>query len=485
MIRGFKLGRIAGFVLLLFGINTVFAQNDFVTESGSEPPTTKAILTDIGHKFIKVLNTASEETAVKVAHEIFKESSAEDWAKSFRKEYGKVTSGKIRLTEGEQYSTVHVIVKLLKTEEWRNFQLVSKNEGDYKTERINIVLAAEPSNIPDGKFTDPDVISSLTKYARKLGKEGGLSASVLIMNGDEVLTEEVYGLANHEAKRKVDANTPFNLASMSKMFTAVAVLKLVQEGEISLDDPLQKFLPNYANKDYASKTTVMHLLSHSSGVGEFWDAEYEKSWDKISRLDQYLPFIQNKPVRFDPPGSQGSYSNSGFILLGLIIEKATGQNYYEHINETIFKPLGMDNSGFYRKDQEELVAVGYLDLGEGRVIKERGGLMGSSAGGGYSTSRDLIKFRNALVNHKLLNKETFELATSEQISLDGGGMRYGYGFAINDGFASGFGHGGQGPGAGTLFNADKSSDLTVIILSNKLNGAYSELMFTLKELMKR
>ncbi len=472
--------------LFSFTLECTFGQGFTVDKSNpSIQERLQAELRQKGEKLLELFNVDDESRALELGRSIFAEQSADEWTSSFREDFGPVNSGKVRLTMGDNYSTVHVIVNIPKIGDWRNFQLVFKNDGDLRTERINIVLAAPPSDIGSGDFIDTNVLKQLDEYATQLGSENGLSGSLLIAKHDQVLVEKTYGIANHDTGRKINSDTPFNLASTGKMFTAVGILQLFELGKLSLSDPLIKFLPDYPNKEFASNTTVAHLLSHGSGVGEFWDSEFEKHWDKVSTHQQYLPFIHSKPLVFSPAGSQGSYSNSGFILLGLIIESVSGVSYYDFIEQNIFRPAQMENSGYYQRNQEDKFAVGYLELGNDEVIKERGGLMGSSAGGGYSTCRDLLKFRNALMNHQLLKKETFEMATSQQTVLNGGGMLYGYGFVINDGFQSGFGHGGQGPGAGTMFNVDKSSGLTVILLSNKLNGAYTELMFTLKELMKR
>ena len=441
------------------------------------------LLMAFGEKFVELLNTSSEDRALVLGKEVFVESNAERWTKSFRSEYGTVEPGKIRLTIGDEYQTVHVIVKVRKLNEWRNFQIVFGNETPKRSGRINIVLAAKPLTISSGDISDPVVLSEIRAYMEELANDSGLSASLLITKGKEILLEAVHGMANRETGRANTSETPFNLASGGKMFTAVAILKLVQEGKISLNDPIAKYLPDYPNKSFAEQATVAHLLSHSSGLGDYWDDEFEQHWDEIKALKDYLPWVAKQPLRFETPGT-GAYSNSGFILLGLIIEQVSGEDYYSYIQRTIFAPLGMHNTGFYHKDQDDVIAVGYLDVSKDLAVRTRGGGKGSSAGGAYSSAPDMLKFSMALLNYKLLNKETLALATSEQAILDSG-MAYGYGFTLNDVFSNGFGHGGQGPGAGTAFAIDRESGYRLILLSNKLNGSYSELMFTLKEVLSR
>lgn len=470
-------------IITLISFHTLiglFAQGFELQETGDA--LSEKELENLGMLFVEMLNTTSLEEARKNALEIFKESEAQSWSESLRKEYGTVKPGKIRVTEGDNYSTVHIIAWLEKLKEWRNFQVVFKNEAPYKSGRVNIVLAAPPMDIPEGKITDKPMISALNTYIRGLADNNRLSGSILIAKGDEVLIQQTFGIANQETKRRMTSNTPLGLASTGKMFTSVAILKLVQEGKMSLQDPLIKFLPNYPHKDFASKVTLAHLLSHTSGIGDYWDSEYEKAWGRIDALPQYLPFIVNKEHKVMGTGEGGSYSNSNFILLGLIIESVTGENYFSHVQKNIFDPLGMKRTGYY-KNTDNQIAVGYFDIDRSNSIRARSGLMGSSAGGGQSTVSDMMKFRNALVNYELVGKELLDLATSEQSKLDGN-TSYGYGFELNQKL-NGFGHGGQGPGSGVAFVTSRESGITFIFISNNQNGAFAELKFTVGEILAR
>lgn len=470
-------------IQVLLCLVLVFPSQKVTCQSFTQELTMEEELTGMGHKFVALLNTSSEAEAVELGNEIFKESSAREWTLGFRQDFGSVEPGRIRLTLGSEYQTVHVIVKVKKLDTWRNFQLVFDNAPPKRAGRINIVLAARPVTISPGLITEPKVQAELNAYINELEANGELSGSLLIAQGQKPLIERVFGIANREQNRPVSTDTPFNLASGGKMFTAVAILRLVQAGRLKLSDPLSKFLPAYPDKALSQRVTVAHLLSHTSGLGDYWDDAFEQHWDELKNHTDYLPFIAKQPLLSEKTG-EGVYSNSNFILLGLIIEKLTGQDYYSHIEETIFKPLAMNHTGFYGKGQDDIFAVGYLDLGGGNAIRSRGGGRGSSAGGVYSTTRDMFKFRNALLTHKLLNKEMLSLATSEQALLDGG-MIYGYGFSLNDPFSDSFGHGGRGPGSASTFDVDRSSDLTFISMSSMVNGAYSELFFTLKEVLKR
>lgn len=469
---------ITGVLLCQF---TILSAQSFDFDESSNQVESK--LLDYGEQFVKMMNVPSEERAIALAREIFVASSADDWAVSFRKEYGEVSEGRMRVTSGALYSTVHVIVNSKKLNDWRNFQLVYENEGSKKCGRVNAVLAAPPLALPKGLISDPDVVSVLGDYMDRLFRDERLSGSFLVARGNEVLLQKHGGMANRESNRAITGETPINLASSGKMFTTVSILRLIEEGKMELDDPMIEFIPDYPDQSFARQVTVANLLSHTSGIPDFWDDDYEKHWGDINSLEQYLPYIVNKPRTFESPGNKGAYSNSNFILLGLIIEKVTGEDYFIHVQRTIFDPLEMTNTGFFKKSQDDRIAVGYLDLGKEDAIRTRGGLMGSSAGGALSTTADMMKFKRALVSHQLVGEGLLDLATSRQSLLNGNGS-YGYGFVIEEGM-EGYGHGGQGPGSGVVFIIEKSSDYAVILLTNDLNGAFSELSFSIQELLRR
>lgn len=440
-------------------------------------------LVAMGNKFITMLNTDDVEEAEDLTKQLFVPEALDGLAGQLRTEYGAIEKASIRVMPDER--SFHVVAWVSKLKAWRNFQLGLTDEAPYLGRRLAVVLAAPPVDLPEGTINNPEVIKALDAYIDQLASEEGLTASILINKGNTRVIERVVGFANREKKRKNTIDTPFNLASCGKLFTSVAILRLVEKGLISLDDPLIKFLPDYPDEEFARKVRVRHLLTHTSGLGDYWDDEYEKNWGEISALKDYLPFVTGKPLHHKKPGSRGIYSNSGFILLGLIIEAATGGDYFEHIKATIFDPLDMNGSGFFKKHQDDLFAVGYFDFAPGEGMRARGGLMGSAAGGAYATTADMLKFRNALVNHRLIGERMLKEATTKQIELEGGGVEYGLGFVVNGLFKPGFGHGGQGPGSGVTFDIGAKNGYTVMIFANSLNGAYSELLFTLTELCAR
>jgi CubicO group peptidase (beta-lactamase class C family) len=221
-----------------------------------------------------------------------------------------------------------------------------------------------------------------------------------------------YGAANR-------LDTRFNLGSLNKLFTRVAIGQLVEKGKLALDDKIEKFLPAYPNREAAARVTVRQLLDMTSGVGDFFGEKFAATpKDRIRGLEDYLQFFAAEPLLFEP-GSQRRYSNGGYIVLGLIVEKASGQGYFDYVRALVYDPAGMADTGHLEADVPAgNVASGYTrnwDDAEHEKEPRRNNMYtrparGSSAGGGYSTAMDLFRFAQALRTGKLLgplNKEWF------------------------------------------------------------------------------
>src|SRR5262249_32005960 len=149
------------------------------------------------------------------------------------------------------------------------------------------------------------------------------------------------------------------LGSMNKMFTSVAIAQLVQQGKMSYTDTVAKVLPDYPNQETASKITVHQLLTHTSGLGDFFGPEYAQKKGNLHELKDYLAFFANKPLKFEP-GKDWAYSNAGMLVAGLIVERVSGQNYFAYIREHIYQPSGMKNSDSYEKTKPQSnQSVGY------------------------------------------------------------------------------------------------------------------------------
>jgi CubicO group peptidase (beta-lactamase class C family) len=260
---------------------------------------------------------------------------------------------------------------------------------------------------------------------------------------------------------------------MNKMFTGVAIAQLAQKGKLKFDDPIGKHLPDYPNKEVAAKVTIHQLLTHSSGMGSYINEKWRAERAKLTTIAVHFPLFVDEPLSF-APGEKFSYSNSGYMVLGAIIERVSGQDYYAYVKDHIFTPAGMTNTGFYEPGTEiSNLAIGYTKMGpDGKPTDQvsantdRLEIKGGPAGGGYSTAGDLIKFHMALRDLKLLDREHLEVATKGKVEAGQIG-KYAYGFG--DKTADGkhiVGHNGGWPGVAANFEMYPEIGYTSVMLMN-------------------
>ena len=311
----------------------------------------------------------------------------------------------------------------------------------------------------------------LAHYVDQFNLEKGFSGAVLVAHGGHIVFEQAIGWQNVKQQLPNTKETRFNLGSGNKMFTAVAIAQLVEAGKLRFEDPLITYLPDYLNQEFARSATIGDLLQHSSGLGDYWDEEYEQHWHKELSLEDYLPFITNKPIQFDA-GTDHAYSNSGFILLGLIIEQVSGTSYFDYIRKNIYQVAEMDRSDSYARNGEHDLAIPYQGL-ENTWYEARHGFRGSSAGGGFSTLHDMLKFDLALRNHRLLGAEYVDLICSDKTPKGQPDLwEYGYGFIVNkDNGKIRIGHGGRAPGTYFEYYFYPDNEYTLILFSNCESGS--------------
>lgn len=322
------------------------------------------------------------------------------------------------------------------------------------------------------RMTDNEIATQLASLLDKAVLEDSFSGAVLVAKDGKAIFERAMGFANKETKLRNKTTTRFNLGSINKSFTSIAVAQLAQQDKLAYTDSIAKHLPDYPNKAVAEKVTIHQLLTHTSGLGDYLTSE---SIAQAKTLRDLLPLFSNQPLLFEP-GQKVQYSNSGYVVLGLIIEKLSGRSYYDYVNEHIFKPAGMTRTDSYERDQKvDDLAVGYTSMGPqgpqpGPRRPNTATLAGkgSSAGGGYSTVEDMLKFANALAAFKLLNPEFNEIVfTGGGPQRPAGAGRGGYGFMQNQ--MNGMrivGNGGGGPGVNAIFRIYFGRGYTVVVLSN-------------------
>lgn len=362
----------------------------------------------------------------------------------------------------------------------------AKRTGYWMTVRVNVALEP-PHNIvgfgfrnteapadllPNKKLTEKEVRNKLDDLVTKLDAADVFSGTVLVAKNGRTFYERACGMANRTWKAPNRTNTKFNVASLGKMFTAVAVAKLAEQGKLSYDDTVGKILPDYPNKDVREKVTVHQLLTHTSGIPA---ASFAKALAALRqghrKVGDYLPSFANDPLTFEP-GTKFEYTNNGYIVLGAIIEKASGQDYYDYIRQHVYAPAGMTDSDSYEIDTDPPnLATGYMDGPGGSARRSNTFFLpvkGVPSGLGYSTAGDLLKFTTALSNHTLLGARSLDLIWTGKVDYaTAPGSQYAYGFAVKRYNGTRIvGHSGGWFGMNTQVEVYPDLGYTVIILSN-------------------
>lgn len=332
----------------------------------------------------------------------------------------------------------------------------------------SIVAIDRPPEFALPHLSQGELIAALQSRVDRQTAADVFSGTVLIAKNGSPVFERAYGQADRASNTPNTMDTRFRIGSMNKMFTATSVMQLVQAGKIDLDKPFGTYLTDYPNKTMASSVTIRQLLTHTGGTGDIFGPEFAKNRLKLRTLQDYIDLYGSRPLRFKP-GSKWEYSNYGFILLGAVIEKVTGQSYYDYVQQHIYAPAGMTSTSSEPEDVSvPNRSVGYMTGNDGKWQPNTDTLpyRGTSAGGGYSTVGDLLRFANALEQHALLNAKYTDMMTGAQVQTPDRGS-YGFGFEqqnINGTMC--FGHGGGAPGMNGSLEICPRSAYVIAVLSN-------------------
>lgn len=293
------------------------------------------------------------------------------------------------------------------------------------------------------------------------------AGAVMITKDGKPILAEAYGLADREHKTPNTLKTRFRIGSMNKMFTSVATLQLAQAGKLDIKDTVGKYLTDYPNKDIASKVTIQQLLTHTGGTGDIFGLDYDTHRLELKTIQDYVKLYGNRVPKFEP-GTRWEYSNYGFILLGAIIEKVSGQSYYDDVREHILEPAGMTSTGSEPEDKPVADrSVGYTKMNSTVWAPNTETLpyRGTSAGGGYSTVEDLTRFAEALQSHKLLDTLYTEMLTTGKAGTPDNTYAFGFEDRIFNGTRC-FGHGGGAPGMNGDLKICPGPGYVVAVLTN-------------------
>jgi CubicO group peptidase (beta-lactamase class C family) len=332
--------------------------------------------------------------------------------------------------------------------------------------RSTITPPVQPSPTPlPAAETSVGIVSQIDTYVNGLVDDGTFSGSVLVAQNGEVVLTEGYGLADREQNRPNTPQTKFRLASITKQFTAMAVLILQEQGKLHVQDPICQYLSLCPAAWEA--ITIHHLLTHTSGIPSFTSfPDYVTSRATPSSPGQTFERFKDMPLDFQP-GEKWSYSNSGYIVLGLIIEQASGESYEMFLHHNIFVPLQMTNSGYDHNDGS--LAIGYTTVyGQLRTAPYIDMSIPYAAGGLYATVEDMYRWDQALYTEQLVSRDLLELMFTPHVRMTDGSSSYGYGWTISEmNNHQAIGHWGGIEGFATLFVRFPEDKLTIIVLSNR------------------
>ena len=326
---------------------------------------------------------------------------------------------------------------------------------------LDIEAVERPADLRIPRLDQAGAIAALAAQADAAAAEDAFSGVLLVARGDEVLLQRAWGLADRAAGTPVTLDTRFRLGSMNKMFTAVAVLQLVEAGRLSLEGSVGQSLPGYPNADIA-KVTIRQLLTHAGGTGDIFGPAFDQHRLSLKTHDDYVRLYGARGPTH-PPGQAHEYSNYGYVLLGAIIERASGLSYEDYVARHVFAPAGMHDTGALPEDVDVPGRARAYTRKDGAWVDAADTLpyRGTAAGGGYSTAADLLKFARALQAGILLSPASLAEATRRQTPW------YGYGFMVGQRHGvAGFGHGGGAEGMNASLGIFPAQDTVVIGLSN-------------------
>lgn len=328
---------------------------------------------------------------------------------------------------------------------------------------------ATPAEFTVLRLSEAQAVEAAKARIDELVKQEQFSGAVLLTKNGKPILSGAYGMADREKKIPNSLATKFRIGSMNKMFTATSVLQLAQAGKIKLSDPFGKYITDYPNKDAASKVTIEQLLTHTGGTGDIFGPQFQEHRKNLRTLQDYVNLYGKRDLEFTP-GSRWEYSNYGFLLLGVVVERVSGMSYYDYVSENVYKPAGMASTASLPESESVPErSIGYTSSGGNEIHPNTDTLpyRATSAGGGYSTVEDLQRFASALTNHKLLNAEYTAMLTTGKVETPRGG-KYAFGF-FDDGAASGarhFGHGGGAPGMNGDLQIYPQSGYVIAVLAN-------------------
>ena len=270
--------------------------------------------------------------------------------------------------------------------------------------KLHVILALAATGAAHAQATQPapiaeaELVKRLAATTDSLVKLDEFSGVVLLAKNGKPVFEGAYGFADREAKKPNTMETAFNIGSINKLFTQIAIRQLAGDGKLHLDSTLATYWPDYPNADVARKVTIRQIMQMRSGIGgDIFAAPAGKTRHAVRHNRDYLQLFVDRPLNFEP-GSRQQYSNAGYVVLGMLVERLSGEDYYRYVHERIYRPAGMTRTGHWPVDSlPPNTAIGYTR--EDGPLERNTRMLpgrGSAAGGGYTTAHDLLRLMNAL-----------------------------------------------------------------------------------------
>jgi len=360
------------------------------------------------------------------------------------------------------------------TGRWLRLTVGAEPDPPHRVQGFFTFAATAAQAADDGGPVPADSLPGrLARLVDGMAAEGGFSGSVCLARGDQVLLERAWGEADREAHVANRPDTRFGIASVGKMFTAVAVAQLAAEGRLRFDDPASRYVPGWLAPQ-ARTVTIAQLLEHTSGLGDFLGRlNGEGANRRYERLEDYRALAAADTPAFEP-GTAFRYSNVGYLVLGAIVQEVSGEPWDRYLESHVFRPAGMRATSAYRPAAKGALAMGYMQDDDGVWSRNEGVLegRGSPAGGSASTAGDLAAFARALRSGVLLPPALLDSLTEPRVEMAGTGRMYGRGFTVSRGEAPRiWGHAGGFPGVGALVEVYEDRGWVLAVLSNTTDGA--------------
>jgi CubicO group peptidase (beta-lactamase class C family) len=350
-----------------------------------------------------------------------------------------------------------------------------------------------------------EVVSATEALAVAYDSVGDMSGVVLLAKDDQVVLRRAYGKASLAYDANMTLTTRLSTASIGKSFTAVAIAQLIDAGKLALDDTVGRALPDYADPVVRDRVTIRQLLTHTSGLGDLYD---HPKWPivrtRIRTVPGYMELVVGRPL-LSEPGAKYEYSNAGYILLGAIVEKLSGRDFYDYVHDHIFVPAGMTHSSYPMADDETpgfaTPLTNFMDRGETgyiyRLGRPRNAVLqlagrGGPQGGACFTGDDLMAFDVAFRSGKLTSPAMVKLMTSVQGPAVGGRRGAqpetspGLGFEVTsrNGHTM-VGHQGGDLGIGSFVYHFPETGYTMVVMSNRDPRAVRVMLQMLRALITR